>query len=201
VAVTDSYASPATYRFIANKDDVTEDTEIAADLAAVSRWIDRRVGRFFTKDAAAVDRDYTVLVDGWLRVDDLAAVPVSVLVDENNDGTPEVALTHNTDFVLEPRNAADGPEPTPYQKIIIPPWSTRWFSRGYLVRVNAVFGWPAVPKAIERAACQLTAVLRLEGPRASRSISDTGEILEASPNAQGIIERLVLDYSRKAYAV
>lgn len=205
MAVTDAYATAAQYRSAIGKDDTSEDTDVLTDLTAITRYLETRLQRFFTKDAAAVDRNYymTRIVRKELRgelfylPDDLVSV-TTFTSDENDDGTAETAWTSGTDFLLWPRNAAVGSEPAPYQALFVPYASTttlRWVP-GRLATLNGVFGWPAVPSAIQRGTIHLTAILRLETPRAERQVSAIGEILGASSQAQGIIYDLIQNYAR-----
>jgi len=194
--VSDAYSDATTYRSVIDKSDTGEDSEIVADLTAVSRWIDKELGCFFTKDAADVARDFRADRDGCtLYIDDLSVVPTTVLVDQDNDGTPEVSYA-TTDYLLMPVNAAKGPEPEPYTELLI---DTRWSPRpeweqGQLVRITGKWGWPAIPVAIARATIHLAALLRLETPRAQATISEFGQIVQSSPQARGIVDRLVEVY-------
>lgn len=196
MAVTDSYATAAEYRPAVNKDDTGEDAEVLVDLTAVSRYIEKKLDRFFNKDVSDVARNYYGNGTRYLHTDDISASPTSVVVDENRDGTVEETYA-STVWQLYPLNAAKGPEPSPFQAIYLPSWSTKsvWPS-GTLVTVTAKFGWPAVPEPIKRACIHLTAILRLETPRASRSVAETGEILETNPRAQDIIHDLSRNYRR-----
>ena len=86
MAVTDSYATASTYRDLISKTDTAEDTEIDADLKSVSRYLDRTLGRFFTKDASAAAR---IFMRGphtdprILWVDDIKVSPTSIKIDED----------------------------------------------------------------------------------------------------------------------
>lgn len=213
-AVTDAYSDAATYRAVVGKSDTAEDDAILVDLKAVSRYLDRKLGRFFTKDAAAVARIYVVpgdanhsLMLGWssaagdgrmLFVDDMAAAPTSVKVDTDGDGlfTDEDALAI-TNYELWPLSAAYGPEPEPYTALTIPAWSTATlWPAGRRVQVTAQWGWPAVPEAIARATCHLAAILRLESPRATTRVSELGERLGTSKAAQTIVDELAAVYGK-----
>lgn len=211
MAVSDAYATPAEYRALLGKDDLSEDAEIAQDLLAVSRLIDRWCARHFTRDDAPTSRDFLAPASGpvypeaenpWryargqtlLEVDDLSEAPTQVLVDEDADGTPETAVTG---YTLWPTNAPAGSEPRPYLGLLLQSWSSRQvWPPGRLVRVTARFGWPAVPAAIRRACIEFTGLLRLETPRAVRRTTDAGEILEANRQAQDLIQELVRQYGR-----
>ena len=47
-----------------------------------------------------------------------------------------------------------------------------------------------------RATVHLTAILRLESPRATRRIAELGDAVEASPAVQGIVRDLASAYRR-----
>lgn len=182
------------------KTDVADDAQITTDLTAISRFLDARMGRFFSRDVTPVARVYLPGVLGaGLVVDDMAAAPVAVAIDTARNGTYATALL-STDYELLPRNAAWEPEPRPWTEIRLLPWGARrTFAAGTLVRVTAQFGWPAVPLAIQRACIHLTAILRLETPRATRRIPELGEAIEASPDAQRIIRQLMDPYRLVRY--
>ena len=201
MAVTDAYALASAYRKLISKTDSADDAEIDTDLKAVSRYLDRMLGRFFTKDAAAAARIFVREPQADPRVlwvDDLAVVPTSIKIDENGDGgfageTPLAAA----DFELWPLNADKGPEPRPWTAIHLPPSGGRaGWPAGRRVEVIAQWGWPAIPEAIARATVHLTAVLRLETPRATRRVPELGDAFDASREAQGIVRELAGVYRR-----
>lgn len=198
MAVTDALATVAMYKDIADKSVATEDPEILTDLTAMSRMLERELGRFFTKDAAGVARTY-IPEGNWrtLWVDDLVSVS-AIKLDDNADGTAETALLA-TDYVLTPRNAAFGSEARPYTAIEMTDTGTRlYFPERRLVEITGIWGWPAVPDAIARATCHLTALLRLETPRAQAMVSEIGQLMQMSPKAMGIVDRLAEVYRRRS---
>ena len=199
MAIADAYATAAQYRASIDKSDVAEDTEILEDLATISRYIEGKLGRFFNKDAADVTRNYFVPVTSrFLWVDDLSADPTTVAIDDDADGTCEETIT---DYQLHPLNADKEPEAKPFTRLYLPPWHTRGaFYKGQLVEVTGKFGWPAVPAPITRACIHLTAILRLETPRATRRIPELGDAIEASNDAQNIIRQLTDVYQKVQYA-
>lgn len=222
MAVTDPYATPQQYRAIVSKSDTGDDGEIAADILAVSRYVDRCLGRFFTKDAAAVTRVFTLphslrnrsatvpygwaesenpyVGSGWSRsieVDDMAAAPTSVILDLDRDGLFDDAAWALTDYELWPLNAAKGPEPRPYTSLVVPSWSLQaGFPIGARIQITAQWGWPAVPPAIVRATCHLTGILRLETPRATSRVNEMGEVLSVSQPAQTMLKDLKAQYAK-----
>ena len=203
MAVTDAYASAATYRAMLDKSDTAEDAEILSDLTAVSRYMERKLGRFFTTDAANVERVYQTTQYSnqpkSLFIDDLVSVN-HIKVDTDDDGSfADEDAWASTDYELLPRNAADGPEPGPYMELFIPSWSTKDSWGHHRVEVKGKFGWPSVPSAIERACVQLTGILRLETPRATRSvIIGTETTLETSRQAQEIVSALMNVYAKRS---
>lgn len=224
MALTDPYASVQEYRDVVDKTDAASDGAILDDLTAVSRWLDLKLGRFFTKDAAPVARVFTIpgalrnrfMVPplGWaesenpymygtwsrsLTVDDIASTTgLSIICDTDRNGLFDDGALAATDYELWPLNAALGPEPKPYTTIVIPSWSTvGGFPVGVRVQVTAVWGWPAIPAAIARATCHLTGILRLESPRATSRVNELGEVLSTSKQARDLLEDLRAQYARK----
>lgn len=205
-AVTDAYATAAEYRAGIKKTDSSVDTAILADLKAMSRVIETAAGgRFFTKDAAAVamlfDKPWRVDRDtGFyrLRVGDIAAVTnFEIKVDTDRDGSfaDETAWAAG-DYELWPLNAALGAEAWPWDTIAIPTWSNQSVPSGLRVQVTAIWGWPAVPEAIKRACIELTGILRLETPRANRTMNlSLNEVTSMSRQAADIVSTL-----QEAYA-
>ena len=195
MTINAAYASSIQYRAVVGMTDTGQDADILTDLTAVSRYIEGKLRRFFNKDAAAVSRVYipgenTIAI--W--VDDLAAAPTAIKLDTGRDGLFATTLTA-TDYELLPFNAIREPEPRPYTSISMTPWGKySSFNEGERVQVTATFGWPAVPPAVQRATIHLTAILRLESPRATRRISELAETIETSQDAQFIVKQLVEQY-------
>lgn len=195
MAVSDAYATVSQYRSVIGKTDTAQDGDIQTDLLAISRYLDGKLGRFFTQDAAAVARVYVPTKNSTsIQVGDLAANPTSVKLDTNQDGVFETTLTA-TDYELLPLNANKGPEPWPFNEIGLTPWGDySLFYKGIRVEVTAKFGWASVPDAIQRATIQMTAILRLETPRATRRIAELGDVMEASGDAMNIVRQLAGKY-------
>lgn len=226
MAVTDAYATSTQYHAQITKQDTGSDAQIDLDLLAVSRYIDRCIGRFFTKDAAPVARVYTPPGSlrqplatpplGWaesenpyrygvwgrhLAVDDIAtATGLQIIMDDNRVGSfSGYTPWATTDYELWPLNAPFGSEARPYTSIVLPPWSTiGGIPIGVRVQVTAVYGWPAVPQAIINATVQLTAILRLESPRATSRVTEVGEVIGVSKRAQDIIYDLKTIYGKES---
>lgn len=203
-AVTDAYATAATYRGIADKDDTSEDTEIDVDLLAVTRYLTRKLGQFFTKDAAVVARIYEgsgaprLYLTSHEHVPGIATLTgLIVTADVAANYVPATVLTINTHFWACPRDADKGAEARPWRYLELIPGNAllaNWPSRPSAAEITAVYGWPAVPKAIEIGTCHLTALLRLETPRSVVNRTDIGDILGASGEARGIVQDLIQQY-------
>lgn len=200
MAVTDAFETAANYRAVIDKTDTGEDAEILTDLTAIARFMERELrgeGRHFTKDAGNVAR--TFKPEGnfpELWVDDFVSVS-TLKIDDNFDGTAETVVVA-ADYVLKPRNAAVGAEPRAFTSIEMTNTGTRlYFYANTVVEVTGVWGWPSIPEAIKRASIHLTAILRLETPRAQATVSEIGQLMQMSPKAMGIIDRLGEVYRRR----
>lgn len=167
MGIADAYATLAEYKGRVGKSGVEDDAEITAQLLTVSRFLDLRLGRFFTQDAAVVTRLY----DGngetrlWLPDDIATSTGLVVTVDTDGDYSfaDETALTLNTDFWLGPPNADKGPEAFPWEYLDVHPTSgviSEWPDQQRAIQVTAIFGFPAVPGAIKEATIAITRQLR-----------------------------------------
>jgi len=186
----ESYASVEDYRALTGKTDTSSDAQIYIDLSAISRYLDGKLGRYFCRDASDTTRLY------------LPESAVTTLYIEDVVSVTEVALESGdyyeaiTDYLLLPLNADKQPEPRPFTSIRL---RNSTFPADYQVRVTGIHGWPAIPDAIQRATLHLAAILRIESPRATRRVSELGDVMEASPDAMSIIRQLTDRYRRVSY--
>jgi len=200
MAIGDAYATAAQYKAQTGKTGSADDTPLGLALTAVSRVIDRACRRSrtgFNKDAAAVIREFNPdFSSAVLPVGDLVSV-TAITVDTALAGTYATTVAE-TDYELLPLNAADGPEVRPYDEIGLLPWSAslKLWVPGQRVKVNAVWGWNAVPAAITTACIELTAILRLESPRGTNTINELNQVLSTSRVAQNILAELIETYAR-----
>ena len=207
MAIADAYATIAEYKDQLLKTTADDDDEITVDLLAVSRWIERHLGRFFNKDAGDVTRIYVVGRQGGepyggyrhLWIDDLSAAPTTIKIDTDDDGSyaDETALP-TADFEMFPLNALVGPEAQPYRRIDLTNWGDQVsFPRDLHVEVVGKWGWPAVPSAIKQATIMFTSIHRQESPLATKRIQDDiGSSIEASPQARSLLSGLATVYRR-----
>ena len=200
MAIADAYSTAAAYRAVTGRTDTSADADILTDLTAISRYIEGKLMRFFNKDAADVIRVYVPAQNSRaIWIDDLSAAPATVKLDSAGDNTFATTLAA-TDYELLPLNADKGPEPRPYTRIRMTDWGDySYFTKSERVQITGKWGWPAVPTAIARATIHLTAILRLETPRATVRIPELSDAIEASPEAQHIIKQLMDQYYRPRY--
>jgi hypothetical protein len=196
MALSDPYATAQEYRAAIKPDaDDDGDAGIVTDLTAISRYLDGKLGRVFSKDAADTTVIYEPTRSGdALRIGDYAAAPTSVSLDLDGDGVPETVVDPG-DYEMHDLDALARAEPWPYTRVVATRWGTRGaWSRGVRLAVVGKRGWPAVPAAIASATIQFTALWRLETPRATRRIPEMGETIESSPDAQRLLQKLIDQY-------
>lgn len=131
------------------------DDDISLALEAASRGLDEVCDRRFYADVDANQvRYYSPWSKGLLVIDDLVTL-TSLQTDPGGDGTFEETWTLNTDFTLEPLNAAAGGRP--WEQVKAHPSGNYHFPIAYprSVQITGRFGWSAVPPTIK----QLTGII------------------------------------------
>lgn len=170
------YASLSEVKAALRITDNIDDNLLNAAIDAASRWVDGWCGREFAAASGTSTRDY--VPSGRmepLMVDDLTSV-VSIKIDEDLDRS--FATTLNAiDFQLEPVNARSFGNAYPYT--MIRPQEDGYWPTSYnraTVRVEATYGWPAVPEAVKEATILQTSRLftRLESPLGIAGFGDMG---------------------------
>lgn len=124
------------------------DPEIQRALTAASRGLDNLCSRrFYPDDDALQVRYYTPYDACTLSIDDLIAL--TSLASGDGDGTFATSWTLNTDFVLEPLNAAaDG---RPWDRVTVTGRGHGLPSGQRTVKITGQFGWSDVPPGIKEA--------------------------------------------------
>ena len=219
-AISDPYATSIEYRSELRKTDDGDDADVEADLLAVSRWLDRKLGRFFTKDAtpqprlfyprvlarsAGLPMNWAETENPWrwggyarvLHVDDMATVPTSIVIDEDGDGLFLDPPLLASDYELYPPNAPAGPEPWPYTALVLSINSQRFgFQANTRVQIMAQWGWPQIPEPIKAFTIEATAVWRLESVRATSRMNEMEQVISTSRTANNMLEELVRHYTK-----
>lgn len=127
--------------------DTLDDTALQVALDAASGQVEQYCDRLFTADGTVTTRWYQAGPDvTYLEVDPISTTTgLIVATDDNADGVAETTWTLNTDYRLEPINAALMTPVEPWTRLV--GLGTRWFPRLLYrrpgVSVTAKFGWPA----------------------------------------------------------
>jgi hypothetical protein len=131
--------------------DTTDDTALQSVLDATDALIDNYTDRRQGFGTASETRYYTADAFEYVLIDDLVSI-TALTTDDNGDGTYPTTWVAGTDYNLAPGNAAlDG---WPYTEIDVSVTYPRAFPKNVYrgVKVQGVFGWPAVPNAVKQAA-------------------------------------------------
>lgn len=156
MAITNGYATLAEVKDWLSITDDDDNSELEEAVNAASRWIDQHCQRHFWRDGTTVSprarlfgaSDHSDLDLGAFN--DLVEV-VSVATDDNDNGVFGTTWAAS-DYELLPRSPSAAPEPRPYRRIRST--GSRFFPYGgrtTRVQVSGVWGWPAVPDAVQHA--------------------------------------------------
>jgi len=146
-------------------------------ITAVSRGIDKQCSRYFYKSSAHEVRYFTAKNVNRCFVGDI--VSITALYTDNLSGDRTYPFTWSaTDYDLWPYDAATDSEAEPYRFIDVAPRGLYQFPIGLAkgVKLDAVFGWSAVPAMIAKA-CLLWSertYKRLSTPLGTSSMSGLG---------------------------
>jgi hypothetical protein len=192
-----NYATLSQVKAALRIDDQIDDSLLTTSLESASRWVDGWCERDFTVAAGTSIRDY--VPSGRMEplfVDDLTSV-VSVKIDEDLDRTFTTTLAA-IDFQLEPVNGRSFGNGFPFY-VLRPQEDGYWPTYGSraTVRVQATFGWPAVPTAVREATIIQASRLytRLASPLGVVSFGDMGAI-RVSRFVDPDVEMLLAPYRR-----
>lgn len=179
------------------------DADITAAINAACRAIDKLCNRRFWLDADANQvRYYTA---GWgpirdLEIDDLVTLTSFKTDDDGTYAYPN-AWAQNTDFLLEPLNAAADGEP--YTSVTVHPNSQFTLPSVYPrnVQVTGKFGWSAVPDAIVEATTVLTGRLLKTAREAQFGVFTFGDQAFQIARNDPTVSMLIGPYRRHRFAV
>lgn len=179
------YITPEVLKATLQLDGVSyADRDIQRAISAASRGIDEECGRRFWGDSAPGDRYYTPASSTLILIDDIYDFD-ALVTDQDGDGTFEQSWAENSDFILEPINAAaDG---WPFSQIRLHPvGASQGFPAGIprSVKLTGKFGWSEIPDPVVQA-CGLVASKLLK-----RAREDPGGSAEALALG-GAVVRLV----------
>ena len=154
MAITSGYCTLAQVKAALRISDATDDTLIEGSVEAASRLIDGYCMRNFYSVGTAT-RLFTAPDPLYCPIDDIAGTAITIQTSTQANGTFDVTFA-TTDYQLEPLNANLDGIPWAFDRIRAVgdyafPMVSANFGEQALVKVTAVFGWPAVPAAIAQA--------------------------------------------------
>jgi hypothetical protein len=158
MAISNGYATLAELKGYLTIDDSMEDQLLENIIEAASRSIDRIANRRFYLDSSASARTYRPA--DLLRVftDDFGSTTgLVVKTDPDATGTYQTTLTLNTDYIVEPVNAAAKGRPWNYITVVSGEAFSLPVNYRPQVEVTARWGWPTVPDDINQATLILSA--------------------------------------------
>jgi hypothetical protein len=202
MALTNAYTTLNAVKSALRIADNVDDTLIEYAINTASRMIDGFCQREFY-NAGTATRVYAATDELWVDIDDLAGTAITVQTDPNADGSWSITWAA-TDYQLEPLNGKLAGQTWPYtrlraaQNYLFPVESEL-----ALVRVvNGVWGWPAVPQAIEYATIMQSQRLfkRLDSPTGVIGFGDMGAV-RVSRQLDPDIADMVYPYKREGFGV
>lgn len=125
--------------------------QLQAAAVAASRWIDGYCRRQFNLAIAATPRIFDVSTDGSLLVDDIGNTTITVATDTSLDGTYATTWL-TTDVQAQPFSAISQGRPITSLAAVGSQRFPVVSRRAGLVKVTAIWGWPAVPTEVAQAA-------------------------------------------------
>ncbi len=174
--------------------DTTLDQFFCDIITAASRGVDQECGRYFYKSSAHEVRYFTANDPDRICVGDL--VSVTALQTDESAGTRTYPYTWaTTDYDLWPYDAAASSEDAPYRWLERTPAGMYTFPVGIAkgVKLDGVFGWPAVPSPVAKATLLQSYRIfkRFSTILGSQSMSALGgvtlKIPELDPDIKGLI--------------
>jgi hypothetical protein len=182
--------------------------ELDAALEAASRWIDGYCGRKFWLDTSTTERVFRATNMYVLDLGEHEIGSSTGVIVKTDDGTGTFATTVSSSaYQLEPVNApyaTAGARPYTSIRGVSTAWPLTYSNSGRqdLVKVTALYGWPAVPAAVRDVCLALTTV-EVENPTGVRSeaidgysVSYSRELLGGDNQATGVIRAKLAPYRR-----
>lgn len=177
MALTNAYATLAEVKAALRISDSVDDALIENSINSASRMIDGYCEREFYQ-AGTASRYYAATTELYVEIDDLAGTAITVATDPNVNGSFDLVWTP-ADYQLEPLNGKLAGQTWPYTRIraalnYLFPVENQLA----LVKVTGVFGWPAVPAAVNTACILQSQRLfkRFDSPTGVLGFGDMGAI-------------------------
>ena len=160
MAISNGYATLAELKGYLKIEDSMEDSLLEHIVEAASRSIDRIANRRFYLDSSASARAYRPADQLRVFTDDFGSTSgLIVKTDPNDAGVYQTTLVLNTDYIVEPVNAAAKGRPWNYITIVSGESYSLPVNYRPQVEVTARWGWPTIPDDINQATLILSADL------------------------------------------
>lgn len=200
MAITNGYATLAQVKSALRISDSTDDTLIEGAIETASRLVDGYAMRSFY-NAGTAARVFTAYEDQILNTDDLAGTAITIQTSSNADGVFDTTWT-TTDYQLEPLNGVLDGIAWAYDRVravgsyAFPTVNGNMTSEA-LVKITGVWGWPAIPKAIETATIMqaMRIFKRYDAPLGVAGFGDFGAV-RVSRFLDPDVEMLVQPYRK-----
>ena len=201
MALTNAYTTLNAVKAALRISDAVDDTLIEMSIDAASRAIDGYCQRQFYNAGTAV-RYFASADELVCQIDDLAGTAITLETSSVNVNEYDITW-EPSDYQLEPLNGVQAGQVWPYTRIrarenFLFPVENELA----LVKVTGVWGWPAIPKAIEFA-CILQSqrfFKRFDSPTGVIGFGDMGAIRVAR-NLDPDIAQSIDQYRKDGYGV
>lgn len=200
MAIVSGYCTLAQVKAALRITDSTDDALIEGSVEAASRLIDGYTLRNFYQ-SGTVSRLFTAPDPLYCPIDDLAGTAITIQTSSQANGTFDVTFAAS-DYQLEPLNGNLDGIAWAYDRIRAVgdyafPMISASLGEQALVKVTGVFGWPAVPKAIEQATILQAArhFKRYDSPLGVAGFGDFG-VVRVSRFLDADVQMLVDPYKK-----
>ena len=196
MAITNGYASLNETKSALRITDSVDDSLLEMAIESASRLIDGYAGRQFFSSGTAT-RYFTADDDFVCEIDDISSSNITLVTALDADAVFDTTWD-TTDYQLEPLNAVLDGQAWPYTRIRAVGDYLWPISGGEaLVKLTAVFGWPAVPIAVKQATIiQASRIFkRLDSPLGVAGFGDLG-VMRVSSSLDPDVAQLVAAYRR-----
>jgi hypothetical protein len=194
LAITNGYATLAQVKSAMRITDNIDDTLIEMAIESASRAIDGFAMRSFYSSGTAT-RYYAADDSYIVQTDDIAGTAITLQTSSAGDGVFDQTWSP-IDYQLEPVNGVTDGLTVPFTRIrAVENYLYPVEADQALVKVTAVFGWPAVPIAITQACVIQSSRLfkRLDSPLGVAGFGDMGAV-RVSRYLDPDVEQLIAPY-------
>lgn len=196
MAITNGYATLAQVKAAMRITDNIDDTLLEMAIESASRAIDGFAMRSFYSSGTAT-RYYAADDSYVVQTDDIAGTAITLQTSSAGDGIFDTTWAV-IDYQLEPNNGYTDGLSVPYTRIrAVENYLFPVEVEQALVKVTAVFGWPAVPIAITQACVIQSSRLfkRLDSPLGVAGFGDMGAV-RVSRYLDPDVEQLIAPYRK-----